>query len=86
MKIIRNGQGFELTREECNKIYDALDREYKIEDIRSKLEEMEVKFDDKDLNMLVDKTDRALGKNDSYWDSYWSVIEYIIDEYKEERL
>lgn len=86
MKIIRNGQEFKLTREECNKIYDALDREYKIEDMRSKLEEMEVKFDDADLNILVDKLDHALGRNDSYWDSYWNSIEYIIDEYEEERL
>lgn len=82
MKIIRNGQEFELTKEECNKIYDALDREYKKEDILIKLEEMGVELDDKDLNVIVDQVERVLGKNDSYLEAYWDSIESVIYKYE----
>lgn len=83
MIIYRDGQAIELTREECRKAYDELDREYKAEDIRGKLEEMEIELDVTDE--LIDQVDHALGNNDSYWDSYWCTIEYAIEEYMREK-
>lgn len=83
MIIYRDGQAIGLTREECRKAYDELDREYKIEDIRGKLEEMEVEFDVTDE--LIDRVEHSLGNNDSYWDSYWCTIEYTIEDYMKER-
>lgn len=75
MKIIRNGQEFELTSEEMSEAYYEMKDEYTIEDIRTI------------YNMPDDKIDEALwlfestiGGSDSYWDSYWSMIEYVAKE------
>ena len=83
MIIYRNGQAIELTREEMRRAYDELDREYKAEDIRGKLEEMEVELDVTDE--LIFNVEHALGNNDGYWDSYWCTIEYAIEEYMKEK-
>ena len=82
MIIYRDGQVIELTPEECRKAYEELDREYKTEDIRGKLEEMEVELEVTDE--LIDRVEHSLGNNDSYWDSYWCTIEYVIEEYMKE--
>ena len=75
MKIIRNGQEFELTSEEMRQAYYEMKDEYSIEDIRSR------------YNLPNDKIDEALtifervfGSNDSFWDSYWSMIEYVAEK------
>ena len=83
MIIYRDGNAIELTSEECRKIYDELDREYKAEDIRGQLETMKVELDVTDE--LIDNVDHALGNNDGYWDSYWCTIEYVIERYMKER-
>lgn len=85
MIIYRDGQAIELTREECRKVYDELDREYKAEDICGQQEVMEVTLDDGDVEVLVDRVEHALGRNDGYWDSYWCTIEYVIEEYMKEK-
>jgi len=84
MIIYRDGQAIELTREECRKVYEELDAEYRKEDVQSRLESMEYEFDDSDLDVLEDRVYQALGKNDSYWDSYWGTVEYVIEEYMED--
>ena len=75
MKIIRDGQEFELTPEEMRQAYYEMKDEYTIEDIRSR------------YNLSDDKIDEALmifervfGCNDSFWDSYWSMIEYVAEK------
>ena len=75
MKIIRNGQEIELTPEEMRQAYYEMKDEYTTEDIRSR------------YNMPDDKIDEALtifervfGCNDSFWDSYWSTIEFVAKE------
>ena len=75
MKIIRNGQEIELTHEEMKQAYYEMKDEYTIEDIRSI------------YNLSEDKTDEALtiferviDNNDSFWDSYWSMIEYVAEK------
>ena len=83
MTIYRDGKAIELTRDECRKAYEELDREYKKEDIGCQLELMEIELDITDE--LVDDVDHALGNNDSYWDSYWRTVEYSIEEYMKEK-
>lgn len=75
MKIIRNGHEIELTPEEMRQAYYEMKDEYTIEDIRSR------------YNLSDDKIDKALtifervfGCNDSFWDSYWSMIEYVAEK------
>lgn len=83
MIIYRDGKAIELTREECRKVYDELDREYKIEDIRGQLEAIEVELEVTDE--LINKVEHALGNNDGYWDSYWCTIEYVVEDYIKEK-
>ena len=75
MKIIRNGQEFELTPEEMRQAYWEMQEQYEIEDVRSR------------YNVPDDKVTEALmlfegmiDYNDSFWDSYWSIIEFIAKE------
>ncbi len=83
MVIYRNGQPIGLTNEECRKIYEELDKEYKREDIRGQLEVREIKLDVTD-ELILD-VEHALGNNDGYWESYWCSIEYAIEEYMKKR-
>lgn len=80
MKIIRNGIEIELTGMELFDAHQEYERSCLIEDIRGKAEEMEVDLKEKDLNQLADIVDKTLSNNDSYWDSYWMSIEYVINE------
>lgn len=83
MTIYRDGKAIELTSEECRKAYDELDREYKAEDIKSRLEMLEVELDN--VDELVDRFEHAIGNNDSFWDSYWYSMDYVIEEYLKEK-
>lgn len=75
MKIIRNGQEFELTQEEMKQAYYEMKDEYSIEDIRSRYDLP----DDKITEALM-LFERAIDCNDSFWDSYWSMIEYVAEK------
>lgn len=75
MKIIRNGQEFELTSEEMRQAYYEMKDEYSIEDIRSRYDLP----DDKITEALM-LFEGLLGCNDSFWDSYWSTIEFVANE------
>ena len=83
MTIYRDRKEIELTNEECRKVYDKLDREYKVEDIKSRLEILEVELDN--VDELVDRFEHAIGNNDSFWDSYWYSMDYVIEEYLKEK-
>ena len=88
MKIIRNGQEFDLTSEELRQAYEEKQEEYYIDDIGNKVREdyeIESCTDNSniDLGELARRFDRALDNNDSYWDSYWCTMEYVIEEYLE---
>ena len=83
MIIYRDGKAIELTSEECRKAYDELDREYKAEDIKSRLEMLEIELDN--VEELVDRFEHTIGNNDSFWDSYWYSMDYVIEEYLKER-
>ena len=75
MKIIRNKQEFELTPEEMRQAYYEMKEQYAIEDIRSR------------YNLPDDKITEALmlfegfiDDDDNFWDSYWSMIEYVAEK------
>ena len=75
MKIIRNGQEFELTVEEMRQAYYKMKDEYTIEDIRSRYNLPNDKIDE-----TLTIFERVIGDNDDFWDSYWSTIEFVAKE------
>ena len=72
MKISRNGQEFELTWEEMRQAYNEVKDEYTIEDIRNRYNVPDDKIDE-----ALTIFERVIDNNDSFWDSYWSMIEYV---------
>lgn len=86
MKIYRDGKEIELTAEELRMAYEKKRFEYFTEDVRSKAEDMEleIEFDNTDYKALAWRFEKALGRNDSYWDSHWCTLEYVINEYIKE--
>lgn len=86
MKIIRDGIEIELTAEEMRKAYEIKDREYLFEDIKSKLEEMEIDVTDKEMEVIADITKSTLENHDSYWECYWLSIEYAIEHRNEQMI
>ena len=75
MKIIRNGQEIELTHEEMRQAYYEMKDEYTIEDIRSRYNLSDDKIDE-----VLTIFERVIDNNDSFWDSYWSMIEYVAEK------
>ena len=49
--------------------------EYTIEDIRSRYNLSEDKIDE-----VLTIFERVIDNNDSFWDSYWSMIEYVAEK------
>ena len=81
MKIIRNGQEFELTLEEMRQAYYEMKDEYTIEDIRSRYNVPNDK-----INEVLMLFEVMIDYNDSFWDSYWSTINFVAEEMRlEER-
>ena len=75
MKIIRNGQEIELTSEEMRQAYYEMKDKYIIEDIRSLYNVPDEKIDE---TLTIFK--RVIDGDDDFWDSYWSMIEYVAEE------
>ena len=75
MKIIRNGQEFELTSEEMRQAYYKMKDEYTIEDIRSRYDMPDDKIDE-----ALTIFERIIDSDDNFWDSYWSMIEYVAEK------
>ena len=86
MKIYRDGKEIELTAEELRMAYEEKRLEYFAEDVRNSAEgmELEEELDESDCKELAWRFDKALGRNDSYWDSYWCTLENVLEEYIEE--
>ena len=74
MKIIRNRQEFELTSEEMRQAYYEMKDKYTIEDIRSLYNVPDEKIDE---TLTIFK--RVVDNDDDFWDSYWSMIEYVAE-------
>ena len=75
MKIIRNGQEFELTWEEMRQAYNEVKDEYTIEDIRNRYNVPDDKIDE-----ALTIFERVVGNNDNFWDSYWLMIDFVAEE------
>lgn len=79
MKITRNFNGkeytFELTEEEMRKAYWEKKEQYDAEDIRSRYN-----VPDDKINEAVNRFEKAIESNDSFWESYWMALEYVCDE------
>lgn len=81
MKIIRNEIEYELTNEEMRNAYYTMKTQYFKEDVEAQAEDMNVELSDKDIKKIAERVEKALGNNDSYWESYWMTIEYLIKDY-----
>ena len=81
MKIYRDGKEFELTAEELRMAYIEKDMDYIKEDIMSRDESDDFGFDDSDFEIISDRFKRALEHCDGYWEYYWEVMNYVINEY-----
>ena len=82
MTIVRNGVEIELTWTEQYDIYRKCKREYLIEDIKSKAEDLGYNpndFTDEELDRLATRADRTIENNDGLWESYWMSIEYALE-------
>lgn len=75
MKIKRDGVVIELTPEEMRNAYYEQRREFVGEDIRSRY-----KVPKRDLSNVIERVDRSLDFNGSYWESYWCSIEYTCED------
>lgn len=84
MKIIRNEIEYELTSAEMRKVYEQMKAEYLREDIESKVEEMEIELSDTTIDYVASRVEKALSNNDSYWECYWTTIEYVLNEQMED--
>ena len=75
MKVIRNGQEFELTSEEMRQAYYKMKDEYTIEYMRRRYD-----MPDEKIEEALTIFERVIGSNDNFWDSYWSMIEYVAEK------
>jgi len=69
----------ELSHMDEYDIFRRWKRDYLIEDIKEKAEEMEYDLTSVDMENLADRTQKALDNNDSMYESYWMSIEYAIE-------
>ena len=69
----------ELNGKDEDTIYRKVKREYLIEDIKEKAEDMEYDLTGVDMERLADRAEKTLGNNDSMYESYWMSIEYTIE-------
>ena len=94
MLIERNGITYTLTREELRKAAEENDRMYLIEDFESKIEEMQkedridktLEFTSSEYKKLCERFTHVREHNDSYWESYWAMINACIVEMQRKRL
>lgn len=93
MLIERNGITYTLTREELRKAAEENDRMYLIEDFESKIEEMQkegsidktLEFTSSEYKKLCERFTHVREHNDSYWESYWAMINACIVEMAKEK-
>lgn len=94
MKIVRNGETIELTPAELTQAYREKEREYRHEDIQSKIEEMieaeDIVLDENEypdgvldegtLDVIYERSERILNRSDLYFDCFWDAIENAIND------
>ena len=79
MTIFREIDGkkisIDLTSEELREVYWEQKKQYDAEDIRSRYN-----VPDDKINEAVNRFEKAIESNDSFWESYWMALEYVCDE------
>ena len=86
----------ELTTEEMRLASEAVDLDYHADDVIAKMQEMadsgEIPLTVEQMDMVPAETlkefaldtavevEHMLGKNDSYFDAFWSSVEYVLTE------
>jgi hypothetical protein len=83
MKIFRDGKEFELTFSELMSAHEEYDLDCMIEDVKSKYEdeEQDVELSEDQIREIAIDTLHNLGKNDSYFESYWMSVGYTLNDY-----
>ena len=60
-------------------VYYAIDKQFKIRDIKTKLGDMGITMDDKQIEYVFYYFDRMLDHNADYGESYWMLLENAIE-------
>lgn len=88
MKIIRNGQEFELTSEELAQAYEEQHREYFSIDVCDSLQEnydIDPNRGDIDWERIALNAMDLLYNDDCYYECYWDAIHTAIEQYLKEK-
>ena len=80
MKILRNGEWFELSYFELMEAHTEYEQESLACDIKERAEEMETELDDAAIERAITIAQRTIANDDYYWSQYWQDIEYAIKE------
>ncbi len=64
-----------------------VDREHHREDILSQIEqkELDIELTDVDVDEITSRFDKALSRNEGYYECYWLTAQYVIDDYLKEK-
>lgn len=86
MTIHRDGNPIELTTSELRQAFEEYGLWCKMEDVKSEIVQNPnlptiANFDDTDIQVIAERADRMLSKNDLYYDAYWASINNAIEEY-----
>lgn len=82
-----NGETICLTPEEMREIHQEVERAKMIEDVRAKLEDLELpEADPSELTRIVGIAECLLPHNEAYFDAYWHTIEDAIDEWRSQHV
>lgn len=81
MKIIRNGQEFELTPEEMRNAYDEMDEYYRQEDVAQLTDTEGIQLNKCDIEKISKIAQRMLENHTYYMDIYWGAIADAIYKY-----
>ena len=88
MKIIRNGQEFELTSAELRQAYEEQHREYFGIDVCDSLQEnydIDPNRGDIDWEEIATDAQNLLENNDCYYECYWDAVDTAIKKYIKEK-
>ena len=86
MKIKRNVNGqeieFELTFEECRKVFYDYREECDKEDIQNILDEMECSATDEEIALMADRYRDYLSEDDAWWYCARNAVDYVLNKNK----
>lgn len=83
MKIIRDGQEFELTFDELIRAHEEYELDCMIENVNDILESgtRDIELSDEQIKEVAMFAVHNLGRNDGYMEAFWMSIECTIDDY-----